>query len=51
MSRADLEGLLRLVGHHHIPIAVEGGHLVGIITWTDLVRTLAVAVQVQDPAA
>ncbi|WP_082608321.1 HPP family protein [Acidovorax sp. Root219] len=45
----DLVPLFSQGGHHHIPIVDEGGHLVGIITQTDLVRTLAVAVQSQDP--
>lgn len=31
--------------HHHIPIVDDVDHLVGIITQTDLVRTLASAVQ------
>lgn len=47
----DLVPLFSQGGHHHIPIVDDGGHLVGIITQTDLVRTLALAVQGQDTAA
>lgn len=35
-------------GHHHIPIVESEGRLVGVITQTDLVRTLAAAVQGRD---
>lgn len=47
----DLVPLFSHGGHHHIPIVDEHGHLVGIITQTDLVRTLEVAVQGRDSAA
>ena len=45
----DLVPLFSHGGHHHIPIVDAQQHLVGIITQTDLVRALAVTVQV--PAA
>ena len=35
-------------GHHHLPIVDLEDRLVGVITQTDLVRTLAVAVQGHD---
>ena len=41
----DLVPLFSQGGHHHIPIVDDVDHLVGIITQTDLVRTLASAVQ------
>lgn len=41
----DLVPLFSQGGHHHIPIVDERAHLVGIITQTDLVRTLATAIQ------
>ncbi|PUA96578.1 CBS domain-containing membrane protein [Acidovorax sp. 107] len=41
----DLVPLFSQGGHHHIPIVDDVDHLVGIITQTDLVRTLATAVQ------
>jgi CBS domain-containing membrane protein len=45
----DLVPLFSQGGYHHIPIVDGGGHLVGIITQTDLVRTLALAAQGQEP--
>ena len=42
----DLVPLFSQGGHHHIPIVDAQERLVGIITQTDLVRALAVAVQV-----
>jgi len=47
----DLMPLFSQGGHHHIPIVDGGGHLVGIITQTDLVRTLALAVQARSRGA
>lgn len=44
----DLVPLFSHGGHHHIPIVDGEEHLVGVITQTDLVRTLAVAVQGRD---
>ncbi|MBV7454556.1 HPP family protein [Acidovorax sp. sif1233] len=41
----DLVPLFSQGGHHHIPIVDEEDRLAGVITQTDLVRTLAVAVQ------
>jgi CBS domain-containing membrane protein len=41
----DLVPLFSQGGHHHIPIVDEDDRLAGVITQTDLVRTLAVAVQ------
>ncbi len=41
----DLVPLFSHGGHHHIPIVDAGAQLVGVITQTDLVRTLAVTVQ------
>lgn len=41
----DLVPLFSHGGHHHIPIVDAGAHLVGVITQTDLVRTLAITVQ------
>ena len=41
----DLVPLFSHSGHHHIPIVDPAGQLVGVITQTDLVRTLAAAVQ------
>jgi CBS domain-containing membrane protein len=41
----DLVPLFSQGGHHHIPIVDGDERLVGIITQTDLVRTLAVVVQ------
>ena len=42
----DLVPLFSQGGHHHIPIVDAQERLVGIITQTDLVRALALAVQV-----
>ncbi len=49
----DLVPLFSQGGHHHIPIVDADDRLVGVITQTDLVRTLALAVQGRDgpPAA
>lgn len=49
----DLVPLFSQGGHHHIPIVDADDCLVGVITQTDLVRTLALAVQGRDgpPAA
>jgi CBS domain-containing membrane protein len=44
----DLVPLFSHGGHHHIPILDGDERLVGVITQTDLVRTLAVAVQGRD---
>ena len=44
----DLVPLFSQGGHHHIPIVESEGRLVGVITQTDLVRTLAAAVQGRD---
>lgn len=44
----DLVPLFSHGGHHHIPIVDGQEHLVGIITQTDLVRTLATTVQVPN---
>ncbi|MCO4240483.1 HPP family protein [Acidovorax facilis] len=44
----DLVLLFSQGGHHHIPIVESEGRLVGVITQTDLVRTLAAAVQGRD---
>ena len=44
----DLVPLFSHGGHHHIPIVDSEDRLVGVITQTDLVRTLAVAVQGRD---
>lgn len=41
----DLVPLFSQGGHHHIPIVDGDERLVGVITQTDLVRTLAMAVQ------
>lgn len=41
----DLVPLFSQGGHHHIPIVDSEDRLVGVITQTDLVRTLATAVQ------
>ena len=41
----DLVPLFSQGGHHHIPIVDAGAQLVGVITQTDLVRTLAITVQ------
>ena len=41
----DLVPLFSHSGHHHIPIVDPDDRLVGVITQTDLVRTLAAAVQ------
>ena len=46
----DLVPLFSQGGHHHIPIVDEEDRLVGVITQTDLVRTLATAVQGRDAA-
>lgn len=40
----DLVPLFSRGGHHHIPIVDQQARLVGVITQTDLVRTLAVVV-------
>lgn len=40
----DLVPLFSEAGHHHIPVVNEAQELVGIITQTDLVKTLAAAV-------
>ncbi len=42
----DLVPLFSHGGHHHIPIVEGYGQLVGIITQTDLVRTLAATVHI-----
>lgn len=47
----DLVPLFSQGGHHHIPIVDGQERLAGIITQTDLVRTLAVAVQGRDGEA
>ena len=47
----DLVPLFSHGGHHHIPIVDPQQRLVGIITQTDLVRTLATALQVPEDAA
>ncbi|RZJ12702.1 MAG: HPP family protein [Acidovorax sp.] len=44
----DLVPLFSHGGHHHIPIVDSEDRLVGVITQTDLVRTLAVAVRGRD---
>lgn len=44
----DLVPLFSQGGHHHIPIVDADARLVGVITQTDLVRTLALAVQGRD---
>lgn len=44
----DLVPLFSHGGHHHIPIVDAAARLVGVITQTDLVRTLAVTVQGRD---
>lgn len=44
----DLVPLFSQGGHHHIPIVDAEDRLVGVITQTDLVRTLAIAVQGRD---
>ena len=44
----DLVPLFSHGGHHHIPIVDEQDRLVGVITQTDLVRTLATAIQGRD---
>ena len=44
----DLVPLFSHGGHHHLPIVDMDDRLVGVITQTDLVRTLAVAVQGHD---
>lgn len=44
----DLVPLFSQGGHHHIPIVDAEGRLVGMITQTDLVRTLAATVQGHD---
>eukprot|EP01036_Dinobryon_divergens_P039756 gene39756-biopygen31700 len=44
----DLVPLFSQGGHHHIPIVDADDRLVGVITQTDLVRTLALAVQGRD---
>ncbi|MDD2713085.1 MAG: CBS domain-containing protein, partial [Simplicispira sp.] len=44
----DLVPLFSHGGHHHIPIVDAQERLVGIITQTDLVRTLAITVQVPN---
>ena len=41
----DLVPLFSHSGHHHFPIVDVDGRLAGVITQTDLVRTLAIAVQ------
>jgi CBS domain-containing membrane protein len=41
----DLVPLFSHGGHHHIPIVDDDARLAGVITQTDLVRTLAVVVQ------
>lgn len=46
----DLVPLFSQGGHHHIPIVDGELRLVGVITQTDLVRTLASAVQTRDEA-
>jgi CBS domain-containing membrane protein len=47
----DLVPLFSHGGHHHIPIVDAGERLVGVITQTDLVRTLAIVVQGRDGPA
>lgn len=47
----DLVPLFSQGGHHHIPIIDEQDRLVGVITQTDLVRTLATAIQGRDDAS
>lgn len=44
----DLVPLFSQGGHHHIPIVDSDERLAGVITQTDLVRTLASAVQGRD---
>ncbi|CAN7455706.1 HPP family protein [Acidovorax sp. LjRoot194] len=44
----DLVPLFSHGGHHHIPIVDADERLVGVITQTDLVRTLAIVVQGRD---
>ncbi|MNL81768.1 CBS domain protein [compost metagenome] len=44
----DLVPLFSHGGHHHIPIVDPEARLVGVITQTDLVRTLAITVQGRD---
>lgn len=44
----DLVPLFSHGGHHHIPIVDQEDRLVGVITQTDLVRTLALAVRGQE---
>lgn len=46
----DLVPLFSQGGHHHIPIVDGDECLAGVITQTDLVRTLATAVQGRDDA-
>jgi CBS domain-containing membrane protein len=41
----DLVPLFSQGGHHHIPIVDGQARLVGVVTQTDLVRTLAVVVE------
>ena len=47
----DLVPLFSHGGHHHIPIVDAEERLVGVITQTDLVRTLAIVVQGRDGEA
>lgn len=47
----DLVPLFSHGGHHHIPIVDAREQLVGVITQTDLVRTLAITVQGRDDGA
>lgn len=47
----DLVPLFSHGGHHHIPIVDPQQRLVGIITQTDLVRTLATALQIPEDTA
>lgn len=44
----DLVPLFSHGGHHHIPIVDNEARLAGVVTQTDLVRTLAVVVQGRD---
>lgn len=46
----DLVPLFSHGGHHHIPIVDAEERLAGVITQTDLVRTLAIVVQGRDGA-
>jgi CBS domain-containing membrane protein len=41
----DLLPLFSEAGHHHLPIIDDDKRLVGILTQTDLVRALSVAVK------